>query len=118
MTLVRGPRDSTQFAGFPLPKPDYMRVKGVTEVLIVPVDFPDFPGGPEVKAQLDYDKKWLIDWYNYFSSGQSQFNVTVADNWLRLPKPRSEYPTDEKTKDALGATSNLRQSLQAQVGER
>jgi hypothetical protein len=41
--------------------------------------------------------------------------VTVADNWLRLPKPRSEYPTDEKTKDALGATSNLRQSLQAQA---
>ena len=115
MTLVRGPRDSTQFAGFPLPKPDYMSVKGVNEVLIVPVDFPDFPGGPEVKAQLDYDKKWLIDWYNYFSSGQSQFNVTVADNWLRLPKPRSEYPTDEKTKDALGATSNLRQSLQAQA---
>ena len=115
MTLVRGPRDSTQFAGFPLPKPDYMSVKGVNEVLIVPVDFPDFPGGPEVKAQLDYDKKWLIDWYNYFSSGQSQFNVTVADNWLRLPKPRSEYPTDEKTKDALGASSNLRQSLQAQA---
>ncbi len=115
MTLVRGPRDSTQFAGFPLPKPDYMSVKGVNEVLIVPVDFPDFPGGPGLKDQLDYDKKWLIDWYNYFSSGQSQFNVTTSDTWIRLPKPRSEYPTDEKTKDALGATSNLRQSLQAQA---
>ena len=52
MTAVRSDRDSTQFVGFPLP--DYnmypggklynMNRKGVNEVLIVPVDFPDFPG--------------------------------------------------------------------------
>jgi hypothetical protein len=28
MTVARGNRDATQFAGFPLPKPDYMSVKG------------------------------------------------------------------------------------------
>jgi hypothetical protein len=115
MTLVRGPRDATQFAGFPLPKPDYMNVKGTNEVLIVPVDFPDFPGGSGLKEQLAYDKKWLVDWYDYFSGGQSKFNVTVLDRWLRLPKDRSGYPTDEKSKDALGADSNKRQSLQAQA---
>lgn len=114
-TVVRGDRDATQFSGFPLLKPDYMSVKGVNEVLIVPVDFPDFQGGDELKAQLEYDKKWLVDWYDYYSNGQSKFNVTVLDRWLRLPKPRSEYPTDEKSKDGLGATSNLRQSLQAQA---
>jgi hypothetical protein len=114
MTVARGDRDATQFSGFPLPKPDYMSVKGTNEVLIVPVDFPDFPGGNELKAQLDYDIKWLVNWYDYFSNGQSKFNVTTMDRWLRLPKPRSEYPTDEKSKDALGATSNNRQSLQAQ----
>ena len=114
MTVTRGDRDATQFSGFPLPKPDYMSVKGTNEVLIVPVDFPDFQGGNELKAQLDYDIKWLVDWYDYFSNGQSKFNVTTMDKWLRLPKPRSEYPTDEKSKDGLGATSNLRQSLQAQ----
>ena len=114
MTVTRGDRDATQFSGFPLPKPDYMSVKGTNEVLIVPVDFPDFQGGNELKAQLDYDIKWLVDWYDYFSNGQSKFNVTTMDKWLRLPKPRSEYPTDEKSKDGLGATSNFRQSLQAQ----
>lgn len=115
MTAVRGPRDGTQFSGFPLPKPDYMNVKGKNEVLIVPVDFPDFPGGSGLKEQLAYDKKWLVDWYNYYSNGQSQFNVTTMDHWLRLPKDRSGYPTDEKTKDANGADSNKRQSLQAQA---
>ncbi|NCX01048.1 MAG: hypothetical protein EBW75_05505, partial [Actinobacteria bacterium] len=115
MTVTRGERDATQFSGFPLPKPDYMSVKGTNEVLIVPVDFPDFPGGSELKAQLDYDIKWLVDWYNYFSNGQSKFNVTTMDRWLRLPKDRSSYPTDEKSKDGLGATSNFRQSQQAQA---
>ena len=123
MTAVRSDRDSTQFVGFPLP--DYnmypggklynMNRKGVNEVLIVPVDFPDFPGGSELKAQLDYDIKWLTDWYNYFSNGQSRFNVTTLDRWLRLPKDRSGYPTDEKSKDATGATSNNRQAVQAQA---
>lgn len=102
--------------GFPLVNSDKngMFINGTNEVLIVPVDFPDFQGGPELKAQLDYDKKMLTDWYDYFSGGKSKFNVTVFDRWMRLPKPRSEYPTDEKSKDALGGDSNKRQSLQAQ----
>jgi hypothetical protein len=115
MTVARGPRDGTQFAGFPLPKPDYMSVKGKNEVLIIPVDFPDFPGGSGLKEQLAYDKKWLVDWYDYFSNGQSQFNVTTMDRWLRLPNDRSSYPTDSKNKDALGSDSNKNQSLQAQA---
>ncbi len=116
MTVARGDRDSTQFAGFPLPKPwmDVMQVKGKNEVLIVPIDFPDFPGGPELKSQLEYDTKWMVDWYNYFSNGQSQFRVTTMNSWLRMPKNQSAYPTDSKSTDALAADSNKRQSLQAQ----
>ena len=102
--------------GFPLVSSDKngMFINGANEVLIVPVDFPDFQGGPELKAQLDYDKKMLTDWYDYFSGGKSKFNVTVYDRWMRLPKPRADYPTDEKSKDALAGDSNKRQSLQAQ----
>ena len=102
--------------GFPLvdSNKNGMNVKGTNEVLYVPIDFPDFPGGSGLKEQLEYDKKWLIDWYNYFSSGQSKFNVTTIDSWLRMPKPRSSYPTNAKNIDATGADSNLRQSLQAQ----
>jgi hypothetical protein len=44
--------------GFPLVNSNkhQMNLKGTNEVLIVPIDFPDFPGGSEVLAQLEYDK--------------------------------------------------------------
>ena len=102
--------------GFPLVNSDKngMFINGTNEVLIIPVDFPDFQGGPELKAQLEYDKKMLTDWYDYFSNGKSKFNVTVYDRWMRLPKPRADYPTDSKSTDALASDSNKRQSLQAQ----
>lgn len=115
MTVARSARDSTQFAGFPLPQPNAVNPKGVNEVLVVPVDFPDFQGGAEVKQQLAYDKKWLEYWYDYYSGGRAPFKVTTLDTWLRLPKDRSAYPTDEKNKDATGSDSNRRQALQAQA---
>ena len=103
--------------GFPLVNSDKngMFINGTNEVLIVPVDFPDFPGGSGLKEQLAYDKKMMIDWYDYFSNGKSKFNVTVHESWMRLPKPRSEYPTDEKSINALGGDSNFRQARQGQA---
>ena len=100
--------------GFPLINSDKngMYLDGNNEVLIVPVDFPDFPGNVDPKKQLDYDIKWLKDWYNYFSNGKSVFNVTTIDRWLRMPKARSSYPTDGKS-DA--ADSNGVQGRQGQA---
>jgi len=109
-------RNSSGLVGFPLVDTDRnrMKLKGVNEVLIVPIDFPDFEGGPEVLAQLEYDKKWMTDWYSYFSNGQSKFNVTTIDKWLRMPKERSAYPSDAKTQDAFAADHGRRMADQAQ----
>ncbi len=92
-----------------------MNPKGNNEVLIVPVDFPDFPGTGNPKTQVDYDTKWMLDWYNYFSNGQAKFNVTTFDKCFRMSKPRSGYQTDAKSIDALAADSNGRQGRQAQA---
>ena len=102
--------------GFPLVDSERngMKVRGTNEVLFVPIDFPDFPGGSGLKEQLEYDKKWMIDWYDYFSGGQSKFNVTTIDRWLRMPKDRSSYPTNAKNINAGGNDSNQRQRIQAQ----
>jgi hypothetical protein len=102
--------------GFPLVNSDkhQMNLKGENEVLIVPIDFPDFPGGGEVLAQLEYDKKWMTDWFEYFSSGKSKFNVTTVNKWLRMPKERSAYPSDAKTQDAFAANHGRRMADQAQ----
>jgi hypothetical protein len=58
----------------------------------------------------------MNDWYAYFSNGQSKFNVTTVNNWLRMPKERSAYPSDAKTKVGDGGPdSNRRMADQAQV---
>jgi len=109
---------NTSLVGFPLINSDRNRMylKGTNEVLVVPIDFPDFPGGSEVIAQLEYDKKWMNDWYAYFSNGQSKFNVTTLNNWLRMPKDRSAYPSDAKTKIGDGGVgSNRSMAVQAQA---
>ena len=109
-------RNSSGYVGFPAFNTDRhrMNLKGNNEVLIVPIDFPDFPGGNEVLAQLEYDKKWMTDWYQYFSNGLSKFNVTTIDKWLRMPKDRSAYPSDAKTVDAFAADHGRRMANQAQ----
>ena len=103
--------------GFPLVDSDKhrMQVDGTNEILIVPIDFPDFPGGAGLSEQLAYDKKWLTNWYDYFSSGKSKFNVTTINQWLRMPKDRSAYPTDAKSTNALASDSVFRQGNQAQA---
>jgi hypothetical protein len=111
-----GRNSGSGLVGFPLVNTDKNRMflKGTNEVLIVPIDFPDFPGGSEVIAQLEYDKKWMTDWFSYFSNGQSKFNVTTIDKWLRMPKERSAYPSDAKTKDAFAPDHGRRMADQAQ----
>jgi hypothetical protein len=114
--VIRTGRDERQEVGFPLRDPDRngMNVVGTNEVLIVPIDFPDFPGGPGVQEQLANDTKWLLDWYSYYSNGKSKFNVTTINRWLRMPKERGAYPTDGKTTSAL-TDGNQVMGNQAQV---
>lgn len=102
--------------GFPLVNSDkhQMKLRGTNEVLIVPIDFPDFPGGNEVMKQLEYDKKWMTEWYEYFSGGKSKFNITTINKWLRMPKDRAAYPSDAKTIDAMAADHGRRMAEQAQ----
>jgi hypothetical protein len=100
-----GRNSGAGLVGFPLVNSDKngMFINGTNEVLIVPVDFPDFVGSGDLAKQLAFDKKWLVDWYRYFSNGKSKFNVTTIDKWVRMPKSRAAYPTDGKS---TGAESN------------
>jgi len=94
--------------GFPMANTtkNGMNPKGTNEILIIPIDFPDFTGTVSPIPQLQYDSKWLIEWYNYFSNGQAKFNVTTIDKWFRMSKPRSGYPTDGKTTSSLEVDAN------------
>ena len=65
--------------------------KGVNEVLIVGIDFPELRGDGSLKETMAEDKKWMQDWFRYYSNDQSKFNVTTIDNWISAPKSASSY---------------------------
>jgi hypothetical protein len=110
-------RGSEFRVGFPVTNTDAngMFIDGVNEVLVMPVDFPDFPGGPGLQRQLRNDAKLMGEWFDHFSSGKSKFNITSHPTWFRMSKNRSEYPTDGKATSALQVDANAKQGNQAQA---
>ena len=93
-------------AGFPMDRTtkNGMDPKGINNVLIVGVDFPELRGGSELSVILNSDKKWMLDWYRYFSGGKVTFNVSTIDHWIHSPKSAASY--NRTGVDALTANSN------------
>ena len=91
--IQRVGRDSgTGHVGFPMDSPkNGMYPKGINEVLIVGVDFPELRGGSNIKSLFAEDIKWLTDWYKYFSNGQVKFNVSTVDHWINAPRSAASY---------------------------
>lgn len=114
MTLVRTGRGSEFRVGFPVTNTaDHgMFIDGVNEVLVMPIDFPDFRGGPGLQRQLKHNADLMNDWFDYYSNGKSKFNITNYPTWFRMSKERSEYST-EKTR-GLDAEANNIAGRQAQ----
>jgi hypothetical protein len=93
-TVIQGDvRSNGLRVGFPFDNTNKhrMKTKGTNEVLIVGVDFPELRGDQNLKAKLAKDKKWIEDWYRYFSNDQSKFNVSTIDQWINAPKSAASY---------------------------
>jgi len=93
-------------AGFPLNSTkNQMNPKGVNEVLIVGIDFPELRGNNnKLKEKLAVDKKLIEEWYKYFSNDQSKFRVSTIDEWINAPKSAASYVVTGN--DATSANSN------------
>jgi hypothetical protein len=106
-TIIQGgARSSGLKVGFPFDNTFKHGVytKGVNEVLIVGIDFPELRGDDTLKATMAEDKKWMQDWFRYFSNDQSKFNVTTLDYWISAPKSAASYVVTGN--DANSSTSN------------
>ena len=110
-----GRNEGAGMVGFPLINSDKngMNLVGNNEILIVPLDFADFRGESDPSKQVAFDTKWLKDWYDYFSNGKSNFNVTTFDRWIHMPGNRATYPTDGKS--GVNVNSNQIQGNQGQA---
>lgn len=78
-------------AGFPLVARNGMNNPGENNVLMVGIDFPEYPGDQTLKQTLATDKQIFTEWFNYFSNGKVKMNVTTIDHWVRSARAAKDY---------------------------
>ncbi len=79
----------TAFPGF-----THATKTGTVKWALIPLDFPDLPGEAGFRSRVDNQMKMASDWFETASEGKFNVEWVVADNWVRLPKPTSEYKID------------------------
>jgi M6 family metalloprotease-like protein len=67
---------------------------GTVKWALIPLDFPDLPGETDFKLRIDEQMKLTSEWFNTVSEGKYKVEWVVADKWVRLPNPTSEYTID------------------------
>ena len=110
-----GYRNQGLKVGFPFDNTNkhQMNAKGVNEVLFVGVDFPELRGDDQtLKAMNDFDKKWMNDWYRYFSNNQVKFNVTTLDYWVKAPRSAASYVVTGNDGNSASSNNFLAQAAQ------
>ena len=80
-------------AGFPMNRTtkNGMNPKGINNVLMVGVDFPELRGGDNLAKIMDEDKTAYLDWFNYFSHSVATFNVSSVNEWIHAPLSAISY---------------------------
>ena len=64
---------------------------GSNEALIVPIDFPDYPGDKNIKEIIDSNRRSYLEWIKYFSSGKLSTKLDSVDYWIRMPRNAVSY---------------------------
>jgi M6 family metalloprotease-like protein len=64
---------------------------GTVKWALIPIDFSDLAGGEDFRARVNDQMKMASDWFATVSEGKFKVEWVVADKWVRMPKPSSEY---------------------------
>lgn len=80
--------------GFPLSTFPFATKTGTVKWALIPIDFSDLPGENDFRSRVDDQMKTTSDWFETVSEGKFKVEWVVADNWVRAPKPTSEYRID------------------------
>ena len=65
--------------------------QGEFKIVILPIDFSDFPGKELDKQELKAYSELIKTWFDYESNGKLKVDVIYVDKWLRAPKISHEY---------------------------
>jgi M6 family metalloprotease-like protein len=64
---------------------------GTVKWALIPIDFPDMRGASNFRARVDSQMKLASEWFEVASEGKFKVEWVVADNWITLPNPSSQY---------------------------
>ena len=88
---------------------------GTVKWALIPIDFPDMRGSANFRSRVDEQMKLVSEWFETVSEGKFKVEWVVANNWVTVPNPTSQYsikqsmnlgdaPNGEKLfKDAMAA---------------
>ncbi len=76
-------------AGFP--RNTIAQKTGIVKWALIPLDFSDLPGEANFRSRIDEQMKLTSEWFETVSEGKFKVEWVVADDWVRLPNPSTNY---------------------------
>ena len=67
---------------------------GTVKWALIPLDFSDLQGEANFRSRIDEQMKLTSEWFETVSEGKFKVEWVVADKWVRLPNPSSDYKID------------------------
>jgi hypothetical protein len=92
--------------GFPLQE-DIIPVTGNLNVIVIPVDFSDRPGGQLPSEYLINQTNKMNEWYKFFSGNQVNLSFQIGKEWVRAPKADSEYVVPKSVANSPGVAVDV-----------
>ena len=96
--------------GFPLEK-DLIPANGNLNVIVIPVDFSDRPGGQSPLNYLTEQMSKMNDWYKFFSGNKVNITFQIGKEWVRAPKADSEYVVPKSAANSPGLAVEIQNGM-------
>jgi hypothetical protein len=103
---ARGNKQQPNNVGFPLQE-DIIPVTGNLNVIVIPVDFSDRPGGQLPSEYLIDQTNKMNEWYKFFSGNRVNLSFQIGKEWVRAPKADSEYVVPKSVANSAGVAVDI-----------
>lgn len=100
--------------GFPLQE-DVIPTSGNINVIVIPVDFSDQPGGQLPSEYLIAQTNKMNEWYKFFSSNKLNLSFQIGTEWVRAPKPDSDYVVPKSVANSVNIAAEVQNKLAQEI---
>jgi hypothetical protein len=87
----RPPTSSNGAVAYPAEASGDYKNTGVTNIVVLPVDFSDAPGTGKPSAYYQGELDKASAWINRYSNGKASYHFITNDEWIRAKGPSKDY---------------------------